>query len=438
MKSIRTRLLVWLLSAVALGALLGAAVTYHNMLHELETQFDYQLRQMALSLRDQGFVSPEDAAAIADEQMDFIVQIWSMDGVRIYASRTPVGFPPRAILGFSDLYAAGTTWRAFGVAARDRVIQVAQPVDVRRDLAAQAALRSVVPMFGIAPLLAAIIWWTVGVSLAPLRRVATEVKGRNANALEPLVVSESPVEIAPLVNAINALLERLRASFSTQRAFVADAAHELRSPLTALKLQLGLLDRATNEEARRAASAALSKGIDRATRLVEQLLTLARNEPGAVDLTHELIDIAEITRLAVADVVALAQERNIEISLRAPVPIPVKGNSAALRILVRNLADNAVRYTPRGGRVDISLQTASDGTALAIDDSGPGIPAAERERVFDRFYRRHLGEESDADTGSGLGMAIVSTIAEQHHAIVALLDSPMGGLRVRVLFPPVP
>jgi len=279
-RSIRTRLLAWLLSAVVLGALLGAAVTYRNMLRELEAQFDYQLRQMALSLRDQGFIPPEDAAAIADEQMDFIVQIWTMDGVRIYASRAPAGFPPRAVLGFSEIDVAGTVWRVFSAAARDRVIQVGQPVEIRQRLAAQAALRSVVPVFAIAPLLGALIWWTVGVSLAPLRRVATEVKQRSANALEPLTDPGSPVEIAPLTGAINALLERLQASFSAQRAFVADAAHELRSPLTALQLQLGVLDRAADDATRRAAFDALSAGIDRASRLVEQLLTLARSEPG--------------------------------------------------------------------------------------------------------------------------------------------------------------
>ena len=432
MRSIRTRLLAWLLSAVVLGALLGAAVTYRSMLRELEAQFDYQLRQMALSLRDQGFIPPEDAAAIADEQMDFVVQIWTMDGVRIYASRAPAGFPPRAVLGFSEIDVAGTVWRVFSAAARDRVIQVGQPVEIRQRLAAQAALRSVVPVFAIAPLLGALIWWTVGVSLAPLRRVATEVKQRSANALEPLTDPGSPVEIAPLTGAINALLERLQASFSAQRAFVADAAHELRSPLTALKLQLGVLDRAADDATRRAAFDALSAGIDRASRLVEQLLTLARSEPGGHEPLQKSIDLAEVARLAVADVVTLAEARNIEVSLDAQGPIPVHGNAPDLRILVRNLADNAIRYTPAGGRVDIALRAGNDGALLTVDDSGPGIPADERERVFDRFYRRKLADDAAAEIGSGLGLAIVRTIAEQHGASVALNDSHLGGLRVLV------
>jgi two-component system OmpR family sensor kinase/two-component system sensor histidine kinase QseC len=284
----------------------------------------------------------------------------------------------------------------------------------------------------VAPLLAALIWFSVGASLAPLRRVAAEVKQRDAHALGPLPDDGAPAEIAPLMQAINALLARLRESFSAQRAFVADAAHELRSPLTALKLQLGLLARAPSEAARAEALQALAEGIERATRLVEQLLTLARSEPGAVEAARERVDLAETARLSIADVVALAAARGVEIALEAPVPVPVWGHAPGLRILVRNLADNAVRYTPGGGQVEIAVTAAPDGAVLLVDDSGPGIPPAERERVFDRFYRRNLGD--DAASGSGLGLAIVRAIADQHGARIALETSPLGGLRVRVAF----
>jgi len=437
MTSIRTRLLIWLLSAVFLGAIIGAGITYQNVLRELESQFDYQLRQMALSLRDQGVVSPEEAGAIADEQMDFLVQVRSSDGTRIYVSRPLGDFPQQAVMGFSNVDVAGTSWRVFSVAARDRVVQVAQPIEVRRELAAQAALRAVIPIFGIAPLLAAIIWWSVGISLVPLRRIATEVKERGVNSLEPLSDLDAPVEVAPLIDSINALLLRLETSFSAQRNFVADAAHELRSPLTALKLQLELLKNAQTEEARRIAQDALAERIERATRLVEQLLTLARNEPGATDVAHELLDAAEATRLGVSDVVPLAADRNIELSLDAAVPVPVIGDAAALRILVRNLVNNAVRYSPRGGRVDISLQFCAGSSVLFVDDAGPGIPVEDRERIFDRFVRRHVDDDG-ADAGSGLGLAIVKSIANSHRATVVLGDSPLGGLQVAVTFPPVP
>jgi signal transduction histidine kinase len=431
-RSIRTRLLAWLLSAVALGALLGAGVTYRNVLREVEAQFDYQLRQMALSLRDQGVVSPEDAAAIADEQLDFVVQIWSLDGLRIYASRTPVQFPARAVLGFADVDAAGRPWRVYSVAARDRVIQVGQPLEVRRDLAVQAALRSALPVLAVAPLLAALVWWTVGAALAPLGRIAAEVQRRDGDALDPLPPADAPAEVAPLLRALDDLLGRLRVAFAAQRAFVADAAHELRSPLAALRLQLGLLARAPDEAARAAAQAALGAGIERATRLVEQLLTLARNEPGAAEAPQAPADLAEIVRLAAADLVALSGARGVELELQSEPPVPVRGNAAQLRILARNLIDNAVRYTPAGGRVQVRV--GRDALPfLQVDDSGPGIPAQERERVFDRFYRR--APESAGEQGSGLGLAIVRNIALQHSAPVQLADSPLGGLRVLLRFP---
>lgn len=436
MKSIRARLLAWLVTAVVAGALAGAAITYFKVLHELEGQFDYQLRQMALSLGEQGFIPPEDAAAIADEQLDFVVQVWTLDGVRIYASRPAVPFPPQVILGFADEKTADSTWRVYSVAARDRVIQVAQPLSVRQELAAQAALRGTLPLLGLAPLLGILVWWTVGASLAPLRRIAGEVKQRGAEALEPLVDAQAPTEIAPLTGAINALLARLRASFAAQRSFVADAAHELRSPLTALHLQAGILERSADGEERRAALAALGAGIERASRLVEQLLTLARQEPGSRESPHEKLDLAEVARLALTDVAALAEQKSIELALHAPTPCIVVGDADGLRILVRNLADNAVRYTSLAGRVEVTLRRDHDVVVLEVDDSGPGIPPAERERVFDRFYRRsnEAATQGSGETGSGLGLAIVRSVAAQHHAQLALLDSPLGGLRVRASF----
>lgn len=431
MKSIRSRLLAWLLSAVVLGALLGAGVTYHTMRDELEDQFDYQLRQMALSLRDQGVVSPEDAAAIADEQLDFVVQIWTLDGVRIYSSRRPSGFPLQAVLGFSQASAAGATWRIFSVAARDRVIQVAQPVDVRRRLAAQAALRSVLPMLFAAPLLAALVWWTVGASLAPLRRVALEVTTRDAGALEPLAYAGAPAEITPLMAAINALLERLQASFSAQRAFVADAAHELRSPLTALRLQMQLLDRAPDLEAQRQARERLGAAVERSIHLVEQLLVLARSDHADVGAVPTPVDLAHVAAEAIADSSVLADSRCIEVSLDAGQASRVTGDREALRALARNLIDNAVRYTPPGGAVRVRCAAAAGRTTLVVADNGPGIPAADRARVFDRFYR----QPSATAGGSGLGLAIVAAIARRHAAELTLADAPGGGLEVTVQFP---
>ena len=431
MNSIRVRLLLSLLAMLAAAALVMGWFTYRNVLTETEALFDYQLRQMALSLRDQGEIAPGQASALADEQLDFVVQIWTVDGRSIYASREHSTLPERALLGLADISVQGKTWRTFGVATPTRVIQVAQPRQIRQRLAADAALRSVAPLLYIAPLLALVIWWLAALTLAPLRRVAADVRERDEHSLQPLPGEGLPDEVAPLVQALNALLQRLGVSLNTQRAFVADAAHELRSPLTVLKLQLQLLQRAPDEAARTAAIAALGDGITRAARLVEQLLALARSEPGAPVPASARVDLSELVRQAVADTLPLAQSRGTTLALFADAPVPVNGDAAALAALVRNLADNAVRYSPPGAQVELHVSTDAGMPTLQVDDNGPGIPPEDHERVFDRFYRRASGDEP----GSGLGLAIVRSVAQQHGARVALAASKLGGLQVTVRFP---
>jgi signal transduction histidine kinase len=240
--------------------------------------------------------------------------------------------------------------------------------------------------------------------------------------------------VAPLVQELNRLLVRLDRAFSAQRAFIADAAHELRSPLTAVRLQLQLLDRATDESAAHAARARLGEAVDRAAHLIEQLLTLARNEPR--DALSELrpMPLETPAMEAIADAHALAQSRHIDLELRSQAGAQVLGDPAALRTLTRNLLDNAVRHTPGHGKVLVSIAATDAGATLEITDTGPGIPEADRARAFDRFYRRATAPEG----GSGLGLAIVKAIAERHAATVALADGPGGGLRVTVSFPPPP
>lgn len=434
MKSLRVRLLIALLAMLGVAAAVMAALTYRSVLAETESIFDYQLRQMALSLRDQGEIAPDQARAFADEQLDFVVQIWTMDGRTIYQSRIHPDLPARALLGLADISTGGQTWRTYSVATPLRVIQVAQPLQIRRRLAADAALHSVVPLLFIAPLLALVVWWVVALALRPLREVASDVRQRDEQSLAPLPERELPEEVAPLVSALNALLQRLSQSLDTQRAFVSDAAHELRSPLTALKLQLQMLRRASDDEMRGVAVDALAAGIDRATRLVEQLLALARSEPGAPPTATEALELSEVVRQAVADAVPLAITRGVEIELFADQAVHVAGDRTALAALVRNLADNAVRYSPRGARVEVRVSSTDGAPTLVVDDAGPGIPRADRERVFDRFYRRAANDEA----GTGLGLAIVKSVAARHGAKVSLGDSPLGGLRATVRFQGLP
>ncbi len=433
MNSIRVRVLVALLGMLILSALAMAALTYRNVLAETESLFDYQLRQMALSLRDQGEIAPAQASSLADEELDFVVQIWTVDGRIIYPPRLRDDLPTRALLGFADVTVRNTIWRTFSVASRDRVIQVAQPRQIRQQLAAGAALRSVAPLLFIAPVMALFVWWLAARTLAPLQRLADAVRARDEQSLQALPLTDLPTEVAPLVNSLNGLLARLAASLGAQRAFVADAAHELRSPLTALKLQMQLLRRAPDDAARNQAVESLGAGIERAARLVEQLLILARTEPGGSPAAFAELDLSELVRSAVADTVPFAHSRGTVVTLLADAPVAVRGDAAALSALVRNIADNAVRYSPLGSRVELQVSTEGGAARLRVDDAGPGIPLAERERVFDRFYRHAAGEE----VGTGLGLAIVRGVAERHGAVVTLSESALGGLRVEVRFAPV-
>jgi len=432
--SIRVRLLVALMAALVLAALVMGGIAYRSVLVETEALFDYQLRQMALSLRDQGEIAPAQANALADEQLDFVVQVWTVDGRSIYASRAHATLPSRALLGLADIVVDGQTWRTFGVATRTRVIQVAQPRQIRQRLAANAALRSVLPLLLLAPVLAAAVGWLVARTLRPLREVAQAVRERDEQSLQPLPEAGLPDEVAPLVTALNALLLRLQQSLGAQRAFVADAAHELRSPLTALTLQMQLLRRAPDAAARSAAEAQLAAGIERTARGVEQLLALARSEPGAPGAAFEPVDLGELVRQAVADTAPYAVARGTRFEFEgdglAPGPVLVPGDATALAMLVRNLADNAVRYSPPGSVVQVRVGRDAGVALLSVDDAGPGIPPEDRERVFDRFYRRHGNEEA----GSGLGLAIVQGVAQRHGAVVTLGESPAGGLRVVVRF----
>ncbi|HEY8880820.1 MAG TPA: ATP-binding protein [Roseateles sp.] len=430
--TLRGRLFALLAALGAVTAIAVAGATYVSVRAQADELFDYQLRQTALSLRDQGRIASDEAAALADPSLDYLVQIWSVQGLELYSSR-PQGMseplPPRAVLGFSNLHLSGQDWRVFSAATPLRVVQVAQPLAVRQRLAAVAALRSVVPVAVALPLVAAAVWWLLGVSLAPLARVTRAAQAGGANAMDPLPTADLPGEVAPLVEAFNGLLGRLATAFDAQRSFVADAAHELRSPLTALKLQLGLLRDATPGAEQDEAIARLRGGIDRAVHLVEQLLALARAEPGAAAAELPL-DLADLARQALADVQPLADRAGVALALTAPDPLPLTGDPQALRGALRNLIDNAVKYGARTVQVS-ALRGPGGAPLLRVDDDGPGIPLEARERVFGRFQR---GEGATVE-GSGLGLAIVQAAARQQGANVALATSPSGGLRVEIAWP---
>ena len=434
MRSIRARLLAWLFGGVILVGIVGGLIVYRNALLEADAFFDYHLRQTALILRDEPveYLLPRQLPS-NDAAYDFVVQVWTLDGVRIYLSRPHSVLPNTTTLGFSTVVTSEGPWRVFGVQALTKVIQVAQPMSIRERQAADLALKTLRPFALLLPVLGILIWIAVGSALQPLQRLTTLVNARQVNALDPLPNERLPEEVRPLVGALNDLLVRLGSALDRERAFMADAAHELRTPLTALHLQIGTLARAANEAERNEAMEQLSAGMQRAIRLVEQMLSLARQEPRA-ERPRIQVPLGDVARDVVAELVPLADAKQIDLGISSSQPEVVLGDPDALRTLTRNLVDNAVRYTPVGGRVDVSVEsTGAPGRAvLKVVDDGPGIPAEERVRVLDRFYRR----PGTSPPGSGLGMAIVKAISDAHRATLELGAGPEGrGLAVSVTFP---
>ncbi|MBE0612823.1 MAG: ATP-binding protein [Burkholderiales bacterium] len=433
MKSIRRQLLLWLLSGLALAVVAAGARIYTQTLAEANDLFDYHLRQMAASLPDDSFNPlPRSNAHTLETEDGLVVQIWDRNGLELYFSRPASKLPQRAELGFSTLETSRGNWRVYSAIEQNTVVQVAQPMSVRQNLAAGMALRALIPLLALLPVLGVLIWLTIGRGLQPLVRMTEALGRRTPDSLEALPQEGVPLEIQPLVQALNELLERLARALESQKAFVADAAHELRTPLTAVQLQIQLAQRAATAEEREAAFAQLKRGQSRAAHLVQQLLTLARQEPGVAPPPHSKVELSEVLHTVVAEHSPLAAARNIALGLSHEAVANISGDADALRVMLGNLLDNAIRYTPAGGSVDVALRLRDGGATIEISDTGPGIPPEDRARVFDRFYRR----EATRASGSGLGLAIVKNIADRHRASILLEDrTPDPGLRVTVSFP---
>ncbi len=427
--SIRRKLLLALLSALLVTGLGASGATWFAVRKEANDLFDYHLEQMALSLRDQALAIPADF--FPQFGHDFAIQVWDPGGVLVYLSGAGVVLP-RSRAGYGTLSVNGQDWRVFTLNEPSRTIQVAAPITVRSGRATAMALRILIPVLATIPLYGLLIWLIVGEGLKPLVQIAGAIRRRAPASLDPLPNRGLPDEVAPMVSELNALLGRLREAIDKQKRFTADAAHELRSPLTALQVQLDMLARARSPEESREALESLRAGMRRASRLIEQMLTMARLEPEAAGEPVAEVDLGSLASSVAAELEPLAEAKRIALRLERLDRVKVHGQPQALYTLVRNLLDNAIRYTPSGGKVLLSTQNLQDEVLLQVDDTGPGIPAEERARVFDRFYRLP-GSHAE---GSGLGLAIVQQIAQAHGAQVALSESYGGhGLRVAVRFP---
>jgi two-component system OmpR family sensor kinase len=432
--SLRARLIFFLFASILLAALVQGIVAYRSTLAQTDKILDAQLQRTAASLTaGDGLLSAVPSAGSNPVPADdFIIQIWTASGARLFKSATGKLLPDPVVLGFSTVKVDASTYRVYAVATPFQVTQVAQDMAVRQKTARALALRSIGPIAAAAPLLMLVVWWVVSASLRPVRRTRDELAKRQPEALSPVAETGLPDEIRPLVHELNLLLDRTRQAFAAQKRFVGDAAHELRSPLAALRLQLQALQRPGDEAARRVAVERLAAGIDRASRLIEQLLSMARHDAAAAQTAPKPVELVQLMRQSISDILPEANAKSMDIGMDGAAQAWVRGDADALSLLARNLLDNAVKYAPTHGRIDVLIETGDDAVTLIVDDSGPGIPPDERGRVFDRFYR---AQNHDA-VGSGLGLSIVDAVARRHGASIFLEDAPtLGGLRARMRFP---
>lgn len=436
MNSLRRRLLLWLLPSTFIVGVLASVGSYWGATLALANLLDGQLRYVAehVSLDGEQLTvdrTNEHQQRLSDDSGDeVLVEVWL--GQKLgYTSDPALQLPPPVRTGWSDLVSAGQTWHTVVVSRGDRLIRVAQPKDARWEALTRVAVNLVWPLASLIPLLAVFLWFGIGRGLKPLHQIASELSTRDATSMAPVMPQPLPGEVKPLVDALNDLLRRLERAFEAQREFVADAAHELRTPAMALSVHAELAQSAANADERQAALGQLQQGIARLGHLTQQLLTLARVEPGAAPAGHEPVDLVALCKSVILDQLRSAEVKQLDLGLAEHDATWVLGDVGRLRILLRNLVDNAIRYTPAFGRVDVAVSADANGTLLEVRDDGPGIPPGERARVLDRFYRgSHQGQ-----TGSGLGLAIVKRIAEQHGAELSLdagIDAK--GLRVSVRF----
>jgi two-component system OmpR family sensor kinase len=408
MSSLRRTILVWI---TVLLATLGAGATvasYYFTKYEADKLLDAQLRQIALNAGEglSADALPQMTHSAEDE---ISIQIWNAAG-KMMLHASSVNLPRQTTLGFTDLDFAGQSWRVYTSSDGQRTAQVAQRWTARKEIAGRAALGAALPILAATPIVWIFIFWAVNRLLRHLSQVAETLARRSIDAKDPVPLGKVPTEIAPLIIAMNALIARYQRAVERQRRFVSDAAHELRTPLAALQIQVdnlrshvraGSVERDTVEE--------LNAGVRRATSLVTQLLKMARLDSASPRLSKNS-DLAILVGEVVADHIAIANRKNVDLGMSIPAAFDCRTDDPETRLLLMNVVDNAVKYTPSGGTVDVVLKERSHDVIVEVVDSGCGIPADALPRIFDRFFRA-----APANTeGTGLGLAIAQAVADRN------------------------
>ena len=443
-RSLQTRLLTTVLALVLVAWGVAAALAWHETDEEVSDLLDAHLAQTAALLRLQPLDELDEdrlneAPELDKHQPRVVFQLWHEDQLLARSASAPQEpLTQRRKRGFADSQVDGKAWRVFVTQGRESDVRivVGELQSVRREIVLASLTSILKPMLWALPLLALGIWWAVRGSVRPLGRLGHAVAARQPQSLESLSTAGVPPEVLPLVTALNELFERMARLLATEQQFTADAAHELRTPIAGIRMQAQVAQGATNTQERATALQATVQGCDRATRLVEQLLQLARLDAEATPDSGSSAPLADVARQVAADLQATAERRQQHIMLREPlapgVQIPLPEPLA--RVLLRNLLDNALRYSPEGAEVQLQINELGDGHAqLSVEDSGPGLTPEEQARLGERFFRV-LGT---GQSGSGLGWSIIQRIARLHHLQVGTDRSPgLGGLRVTVHWKP--
>ena len=474
LRSIRARTLVLVLGLLSVSMTLISYKSYRDANHEIEELFDAQLAQTARLLQgmlglDRSLAARQrlqaslDAAFAGQRQAlvggaprsghpyesKLAFQVLDAQGQSLLQSASaPVALLsqlrqqlaesqgtevlPERLAGYHDVALGAYHWRTFMLhdPGNQHWILVGEREDVRGELVGLIARRMLLPDLLGLPILALLVWVAVGWGLAPLAQMASFIKSRDADNLAPLLLAPLPQELEPIVAALNRLLQQVAQLLAREQRFLADAAHELRTPLAVLRIHAQNAQQAPDPEDRAKALQQLEHGVERATRVVTQLLTLARLEPAAVQLAMAPLDLAALAREELAELTPLALDHQQELEFEAEgSDFQLQADGPSLGTLLQNLLGNALQYTPAGGRIRVLLQGQPEALLLRVQDSGPGVPAELREKLFERFFRQGMGQ------GAGLGLSIVRRVVELHSGEIELLDSPLGGLDVLVRLP---
>lgn len=430
MRSIRTSLVIMLIAAFTLVSFLAALNGYRASMAQAEELLDAQLRYASDILVS---VAPTNSGSPVGNSPGegFVFQVWINNDLQFHSAGAPLTPVTRFERGYRYANFGGYRWRTLTVPVNERHwVMVAERADVRHTLAESVVLESILPLLLWLPVAALLIWVLVGWGLRPLRDLSRQINHKASDDLAPLNYPQPPAELRQVIDSTNGLLLRLAAALQREKHFASHAAHELRTPISALKIHLHNL--AGELPPDNSALLHAIAGVERMQHLVEQLLDLARTQPELIKASFRTMDLHVLAQRVTADYWPAFEQRQQSLSLTGETAV-MEGDEMMLEILLRNLLDNACKYTPPGGEIRVFAGLRDAVVCLQVVDSGIGIPANEREQVFERFYRS--GQGYSGISGAGVGLAIVQHIVQLHGADICLEDSPFAsGLAVTVVF----